>query len=153
ARPAAAGARTSDAAQPRAPAAAGSGTGALQRRIRGRHLRQAPASGAVDPGRARRWRAVRPPLRRPRMTLAPGGFAVVTPGSRFEEIVDRLPAPVGRKFAVLEAQHTALYGALTAAIAGWQDARQHLVRAQGAAAAAQDGDRRDVDRLNRARQS
>jgi hypothetical protein len=46
-----------------------------------------------------------------------------------------------------------LHGALLTAQATWQDAKRELVSAEAAATTAQDADRRDVDRFNRARQS
>jgi hypothetical protein len=87
------------------------------------------------------------------MTTAPQGFAVVSNASLFEELVARLPAPVAHKFRDLEDQRDRLHGALIAAQTTWQDAQRELVSAQAVATTAQDADRRDVDRFNRARQS
>lgn len=81
------------------------------------------------------------------------GYAVISSASVFEEVVARLPAPVAQKYRDLEDQRDRLHGALVAALTTWQDAKRELVSAQAVATAAQDGDRRDVDRLNRARQS
>jgi hypothetical protein len=80
-------------------------------------------------------------------------FAVVTDASLFEELIARLPEPVARKYRDLEDQRDRLHGSLVAALTTWQDAHRELTSAQAAAAIAQDADRRDVDRFNRARQS
>jgi hypothetical protein len=84
---------------------------------------------------------------------APQGFALVSPSSLFEELVDKLPPLVAAKYRMLEERRDMLHGALLTAQATWQDANRELVSAQAVATAAQDGDRRDVDRFNRARQS
>src|SRR5262249_36428332 len=105
-------------------------------------------AGAAGRARRRRRRAVRQPLPRPLMS-----FAVVTPGTRFEELVDKLPPLVSAKYRRLEEERDPAHGALVANLARWQDAQRELRSAEATAAVAQDGDRRDVDRFNRARQS
>jgi hypothetical protein len=87
------------------------------------------------------------------MTPAPQGFAVVTDASRFEELVDRLLPPVSAKYRRLEEERDAAHGALVANLARWQDSQRELTAAEAAARVAEDGDRRDVDRFNRARQA
>jgi len=80
-------------------------------------------------------------------------YAVVTLRSVFEDIVGKLATAVAAKLRALEEQRDMLHGALVAALTTWQDTKRELVSAEAAATPAQDGDRRDVDGLNRARHS
>lgn len=87
------------------------------------------------------------------MTATPQGFAVVTSASRLEERIAALPPLVSAKYRRLEEQRDTLHGGVLVAMERWQDAKRELTAAEAVATAAQDGDRRDVDRFNRQRQS
>jgi hypothetical protein len=87
------------------------------------------------------------------MTAAPQGFSVISTASLFEELVARLPAPVGAKYRDLEDERDRLHGALVAAQTTWQETHRALTSAQATAAVTADADKRDIDRFNRARQS
>jgi hypothetical protein len=84
---------------------------------------------------------------------APHGFAVVTGASLFEELIAKLPEPIAAKYRDLEDRRDMLHGALVAAMTTWQEAHRELVSAEAIARAAEENDKRDVDRFNRQRQT